>query len=252
MTLPFVTFRTGMDVMALPTSLVQHIEQHACMSGCYGSDTTIQLCLDAAKPLQPMVSVTCLDCLSRFGVPTALLTNGSSAQSLSAELTQHMRAKRGFALAVSGYHTGGPGFWLTAMYYACGLFLISGDRSRQLGSDLDQLLLAIQHGVIKPPDPRMADSKQFAVETAYVNFDQCKATIRNKAELLASPHCRSAAQTGWKKVTLAEFLPLTRVVAAPAKPAAPKPLVKGDICPKCKAEVRDRPLLNRSYLGCLC
>ena len=148
------------------------------MSGCYGSDTTIQLCLDAAKPLQPMVSVTCLDCLGRFGAPTALLTNGSSTQTLSADLTQHMRTKRGFALSVSGYHTGGPGFWLTAMYYSCGLFLLSGERSRQLGSDLDQLLLAIQHGIVKAPDPRMADAKQFAVETAYVNFAQCKAAIR--------------------------------------------------------------------------
>ena len=240
--------------MALPTSLVQHIEQHACMSGCYGSDTTIQLCLDAAKPLQPMVSVTCLDCLSRFGVPTALLSTGSSTHTLSAELTQHMRAKRGFALSVSGYHTGGPGFWLTAMYYSCGLFIVSGERSRQLGSDLDQLLLAIQNSILKAPDPRMADAKQYAIESAFVNFAQCQSTIRNKADLLASPQCKTAQQNGWKKVTLAEFLPLARAnTPAPAKPtAAPRVLVKGDICPKCKAEVRDRPLLNRSYLGCLC
>ena len=53
--------------------------------------------------------------------------------------------------------------------------------------------------------------------------------------------------------TLAEFLPLTRAAAPAAKPApAPRVLTRGDICPKCKAEVRDRPLLNRSYLGCLC
>ena len=164
-----------------------------------------------------------------------------------------MRTKRGFALSVSGYHTGGPGFYLTAMYYSCGLFLISGDRSRQLGSDLDQLLLAIQNGIIKAPDPRMADIKQYAVESAYVNFAQCQPTIRDKADLLASPHCKTAQQNGWKKVTLAEFLPLARAAAPAAKPTpAPRVLTKGDICPKCKAEVRDRPLLNRSYLGCLC
>ncbi len=241
--------------MALPTSLIQHIEQHACMSGCYGSDSTTQLCLDAAKPLQPMVSVSCLDCHARFGVPTALLTAGSSTQTLSAELTQHMRARRGFALSLSGYHTGGPGFWLTAMYYSCGLFLISGDRSRQLGSDLDQLLLAIQNGILKAPDPRMADAKQFAVESAFVNFATYQPSIRDKADLLASPHCKTAQQSGWKKVTLAEFLPVTRAStpAPAAKPApAPRVLSKGDICPKCKAEVRDRPLLNRSYVGCLC
>jgi hypothetical protein len=223
------------------------------MSGCYGSDTTIQLCLDAAKPLQPMVSVTCLDCLSRFGVPTALLSASTTSQKLSEELTQHMRIKRGFALSVSGYHTGGPGFWLTAMYYSCGLFIISGDRSRQLGSDLDQLLLAIQNGVIKAPDPRMGDAKQFAIESVFVNFEKCQPAIRTKADLLASPQCKTAQQTGWKKVTLAEFLPLARANAPAAKSApAPRVLARGDICPKCKAEVRDRPLLNRSYLGCLC
>ena len=225
------------------------------MSGCYGSDSTIQLCIDAAKPLQPMVSISCLDCHARFGVQSALLSTGSSTQTLSAELTQHMRAKRGFALSVSGYHTNGPGFWLTAMYYPCGLFLISGERSRQLGPDLDQLLLAFTHGIVKAPDPRMVDAKYFAVESVHVNFASFQPTIRDKADLLASPQCKTAPQSGWKKVTLAEFLPVTRAStpAPAAKPTpAPRVLSKGDICPKCKAEFRDRPLLNRSYLGCLC
>ena len=52
---------------------------------------------------------------------------------------------------------------------------------------------------------------------------------------------------------LAIIDPLSRANAPVPKPTvAPRVLVKGDICPKCKAEVRDRPLLNRSYLGCLC
>ena len=55
-------------------------------------------------------------------------------------------------------------------------------------------------------------------------------------------------------MTLAEFLPQKRKPAAPAAGAAPaaRPLKVGDICPVCKAEVRVRPLLHGTYVGCLC
>ena len=53
----------------------------------------------------------------------------------------------GFGLAVSGYFTKGSGFWFSAVYYSCGLFLINGERSRPLGTDLEQLIHAFHQGV---------------------------------------------------------------------------------------------------------
>src|SRR5262245_25925096 len=243
--------------MALPPSFLQHVEQPGCFTGCYGSDSDVSVCLDPTRPLEPMVVVSCLDCLKRIGVPLALLPGGTTTYGLARQLTDHMRVKRGFALAKSGYHTAGPGFWLSVAYYGCGLFLVDASRSRNAGSDLDVLLLAFQHGVITPPDPRMRDPKQYRVETVHLNYSQFQTGITGKAALLASPQCRAQAQNGWHKVTLAEFLPLSQAAApAPATTAASATATRilriGDICPKCKAEVRVRPLLRGSYVGCLC
>ena len=65
--------------------------------------------------------------------------------------------------------------------------------------------------------------------------------------------------TGFQRVTLAEFQPLARAAAAAppapakgAKPAAVKALKPGDVCPVCGAEVRERALLQGTYVGCLC
>lgn len=245
--------------MALPASFLQHVEQHGCFSGCYGSDSSVLACLDPARALSPLVMVSCQDCLARIAAPTAVLPAGTSSYSLARQLTDHLRAQRGFTLSVSGYHVAGPGFWLSAAYYPCGLFLISGERSRQLGSDLDLLLLAFQHGVVQPPDPRMRDARQYALETAYVNFASCQPRIPSKQAFLGSSQCRAQARAGWQKVTLAEFLPASQA-AQPAKPAAAGPaapakglsLRVGDICPVCGAEYRQRPLLVGSYVGCLC
>jgi hypothetical protein len=242
--------------MSLPASLLQHIEQHACFTGCYGSDTNVSACLDPNQALRPLVVVTCLDCLAKVGVPLALLPAGMNTYNLSQRLTDHLRQKRGFRLARSGYHTAGPGFWLSVAYYDCGLFLISAERSRQLGSDLDVLMLGIQHNVVVPPDPRMRDPKQYRVETVYANFANFQATVTNKQQLLASPQVRMHSQPGWQKVTLAEFLPVTQAAAASGNGARgnppPKQLKIGDICPLCGAEYRVRPLLNGSFIGCLC
>jgi hypothetical protein len=246
--------------MSLPASLLQHIEQHGCFTGCYGSDTNVSVCLDANQPLKPMIVVTCLDCLGKVGVPLSLLPAGTSTSNLSQRLTDHMRQKRGYRLARSGYHAAGPGFWLSAVYYDSGLFLVSAERSRQLGSDLDVLLLGMQHNVIQPPDPRMRDPKQYRIETVYANFSTFQTSITSKQSLLASPQCRAQAQPGWQKVTLAEFIPLAQAAASAAltsspraaAAAQPRVLKPGDICPVCKAEVKLRPLLNGSFVGCLC
>jgi hypothetical protein len=243
--------------MALPPSFLQHVEQHSCFTGCYSSTSGVRACLDPNNPLTPLVVVSCQDCYAHLGVPQALLPAGMDSYRLAEQLTQHMRKHRGFASSVSGYWTKGPGFWFSAVYYPCGLFLIHGERSRPVGSDLDQLMLAFQQGVLTPPDPRMLDPKQFAVQTVYGNFAHMTAAVKGKQDLLTSPQVRAQAQSGWLKLTLAEFLPLS-TAAQPcagkpaAKPAAPKVLKVGDICPVCGAVVRERPLLNGSFVGCMC
>lgn len=246
--------------MTLPASFLQHVEQHGCFSGCYGSDSTVLACLDPNRPLSPLVMVSCQDCLARIAVPSSLMTAGTSSYNLARMLTDHLRVQRGFAVSASGYHVAGPGFWLSAAYYSCGLFLLSGERSRQLGSDLDLLMLAFQHGVVQPLDTRMRDPKQYSVETVYVNFATCQPRIIGKQQFLTSPQCRTQPRSGWQKVTLAEFGPVAHAkpAAPPAgngtsnKPGATKTLRLGDICPVCGAEVRLRPLLVGSYIGCLC
>jgi hypothetical protein len=247
--------------MSLPASLLAHVEQHACFTGCYGSDSNVQACLDPNQPLRPVVIVSCLDCLGKVGVPLSLLPAGMNTYNLSQRLSDHLRQKRGFRLAKSGYHTAGPGFWLSVAYYDCGVFLVSAERSRQLGSDLDVLMLGIQHNVVLPPDPRMRDPKQYRVETVYVNFSTYQPGVASKQHLLASPQVRMHAQPGWQKVTLAEFLPLSQAAATPVSgstgganrpAAAPRQLKVGDTCPVCGAEYRVRPLLNGSFVGCLC
>jgi hypothetical protein len=240
--------------MSLPGSLLQHAEQHGCFTGCYGSDTVAAGCLSATQPLQPVVLVTCQDCLGKLAVPQSLLPGGSTAHGLSQALSDHVRVKRGFRLARSGYHAVGGGFWLSFVYYDCGLFLISAERSRHLGGDLDVLMLGIQHKVVQSPDPRMSDPKLFRTETVHVNFSQFQAGVGSRQQLLSSPQASTQAKQGWQKVTLAEFVPLAGAAPAPAAVTAapPKPPKVGEKCPKCGAKVAVRPLLNGSFVGCMC
>src|SRR4051812_16198521 len=106
--------------MSLPVSFLQHVEQHPCFTGCYGSASGVQVCLDPNKPLSPLVVVSCKDCFANFAAPVSLLPAGLDSYKLAAQLTQHMRTRRGFAQSVSGYFTTGPGFWFSAVYYPCG------------------------------------------------------------------------------------------------------------------------------------
>jgi hypothetical protein len=249
--------------MSLPASFLLHVEQHACFTGCYSSASGVRVCLDPNAPLAPLVVVSCGDCYASLAVPASLLPAGTDSYRLADQVTQHLRKQRGFALSVSGYQTKGPGFWFSAVYYSCGIFLIHGERSRKLGTDLDQLMLAFHHGVWTPPDSRMIDPKQYAVQTVYANFTGATGPVRNKQDVLALPQVRSQPQSGWQKLTLAEFLPLTTAgqgnghavaptAQATRKPAAPRVLKPGDVCPVCGAEVRERPLLRGSFVGCLC
>jgi hypothetical protein len=270
--------------MALPTSLLSLVERHGCFSGCYGSELDARVCLDPMQPPQPALFVSCRDCLTyKVGVLRALLPVGLTADQLAELVTQHMRSVRGFSDSFGGYHMRAGGFWLNAAYYdSCGLFLIDGARSRAAGSDLDLLLLAFKHGVLAPPDPRMTDPQLFATQVLYVDFSVPVLPVQNKHDLLCSPQCRPHPASGFHRVTLAEFLPLQPALAPPpvagAAPPAPsaqvvsavlsgapssstplppprpprRPLRPGEICPVCHAEVRARPLLLETFVGCLC
>ena len=247
--------------MSIPASLLQYAEAHPCFSGCYGSDPDVSVCLDPARALAPLLVVSCHDCFARIGAPRSLLPSGATSSWLAGQLTQHLRKQRGFGLSFSGYHTKGPGFWLSVAYYnSCGLFLVNGERSRTLGSDLDLLILAFRHGVAAPPDPRMLDPRQYSTQEAYVRFTAPMTPIATRQALVTSPHCRAQPAAGFQRVTLAEFLPVARATAptpaakttASAAPAAARVLKPGDICPVCGAEYRVRGLLQGTYLGCLC
>jgi hypothetical protein len=260
--------------------LLQQVEQHACFSGCYSGELEASICLDPVKPLQPIVAVSCRDCLTfKVGVLRSLLPPGSSSDWLAGQLTQHLRGLRGYLFSFGGYHARGPGFWLSAAYYASGgLFLLDGARSRALGTDLDLLLMAFQHGVALPPHPKMLDPHSYSIQVVYVNYAGPLGPVTSRQSLLASPQCQAQPKAGYHRVTLAEFLPISSLLANPAPPppaaatppaaaartqaaprgkppsvsAASRVLQAGDICPICRAEVRQRPLLNGTFLGCLC
>lgn len=247
--------------MALPASFLQLVEQHGCFSGCYGGDLEARVCLDGTRPLEPIAVISCQDCLSfKLGVLRALLPPGTSATALGTLVTQHLRTQRGYSLSLGGYHASGPGFWLSAAYLARpGLFLLDGSRSRSLGSDLDLLLLAFKHGVATPADPQMLDAKQYATQVVHVNCAAPAGPVTGLKAFLASPYCSLQPKPGFQRVTLAEFQPAARAAAAPAPApvkvsiaATVKGLKLGSVCPVCHAEVRHRPLLNGTYVGCLC
>jgi hypothetical protein len=249
------------SLMPLPPALLQLVEQHGCVSGCYGSSSNLQAFITSAAPPAPMVSVTCLDCLGHVGVLASLLPTGMYSYQLADQLSQHVRALRGYSLSVSGYHTNGPGFWLSAVHWAsCNMFLVCGDRSRSLGSDLDLLMLAFQHGVLKPSSPGMLAPASFTVQPLYHDAQQAMPVVTVKADLLTATGISTQPVKGWKELTLAEYVgpanPNSTVAPRPgATPATavavPAPGI-GQRCPKCGAEIRQRSLLNQTYFGCMC
>jgi hypothetical protein len=233
--------------------LLQFVEDHGCFSGCYGSVSDVQAFITPHQPPVPMVSVTCQDCLNNIGTVASLLAAGTRSWQLADQLTRHVRAHRGYSLSVSGYHTNGPGFWFSAVYWAsCNVFLIDGQRSRQHGADLDLLIMAFKHGVLKAPVPSMLNPMAFKVQPVYLDLRQPMPAVTAKADLLNAPSVRLQPMAGWKKLTMVEY------VAAPPAPApaaaAPKPRGQSIVqrCPKCGAEIRQRSLLHQTYVGCLC
>lgn len=252
--------------MALPAPLVAAIEAHTCFTGCYHCESPVEICMDPTQPLAPIVHVSCADCLSfRVGTLTRLLPAGTTTYALADALTAHMRAQRGYRWALSGYHAVGPGFWLSVASLTESLFLVDGVRNRNgARSEADLLVELFKHKLAQPWDPIMLDPALYAAEVVYLNLATPLPPIQSKQDLLACPQYSAAAKQGFRRITVLEFLlpvaaapsPLRAIApvlaAAPAAPARPRKLERGDICPVCKAEFTERPLFTGSFVGCLC
>jgi hypothetical protein len=246
--------------MTLPAPLLSAVEQHACFSGHYRSDSTIQACVDPAQPVELLYTISCGDCLTfQPAILKRLLPIGMTSLGLADAINAHLRSLRGYSWSISGYFSATPSFWISAAYFGDGLFLVDGSRNRNGSPDVDVLIAAFRLGVVKPADARMLDPGLYAAESGYVRMDAPNSRILRKQDLLASPHYSASPKLGFRSATVLEFLPLTSVVAAPP-PALPEvavaPLVKelklGDVCPKCGAEVKERPLFSGTFVGCMC
>jgi hypothetical protein len=266
--------------MPLPAPFVNEIETHLCLSGCYESEQPTYVCLDPSKPLEKVICVSCHDCLMHHvGALASTLPTGMDGYALAREASAHVRALRGYKWSVSGYHTAGGGFWLTAMSYGNGILLVDGSRhSKTKQTDLDLLIHAFTHKVCTPEDPRMTDPALYAVETVYLRMDKPILPVTSKSDLLSSTQCSRMQASGYRRATLCEFLPLQQHVHAPPIQApvaalpntvsgaatvaailasterkkASKPLQMGDICPVCHDEVRERLLFTSTFIGCKC
>jgi hypothetical protein len=246
--------------MSLPTSLQQQLEQHPCFPGVYHGDPNVFVCLDPNRPPQRTRVISCSECYQKFGALESLLPAGMDSHQLAREATRHIQSHRRYSLSLGGYHAKGPGFYVSAVYFSsCGVFLIDGARSRANGSDVDLLILAFRHGVVQPFDPLLLDPKQYRPRTVHVRCVPPPPPLKTVQDLLSWSGCQANAGSGFHPVTLAEFLPVSsalpaaRQSAPSATTAAATPQRKeGDICPVCKAVICRRPLLNGTYLGCLC
>jgi hypothetical protein len=268
--------------MPLPAPFMNEIETHLCLSGCYESEQPTYVCLDANKPLEKVICVSCHDCLMHHvGSLASTLPTGMDGYALAREASAHVRALRGYKWSVSGYHTAGGGFWLTAMSYGNGILLVDGSRhSKTKQTDLDLLIHAFTHKVCTPEDPRMTDPALYAVETVFLRMDKPILPVTCKNDILSSQQCNRMQTSGYRRATLCEFLPLQQHAQVPIVTAAPlpnttplsiggapvvtaistpaaskkasKPLQLGDVCPVCHDEVCERILFTSTYVGCKC
>lgn len=256
--------------MTLPASLLRAAEQHVCFSGCYGPEDMVMVCTDPGVAPHRAVQVSCKDCLSfHIGGLAKLLPPQMTSDQLAREVSQHVRQLRGFAWSVGGYHYACNKIWLSAAYYPCGLFLLDGSRNHDGRSDLDLLLEAFRGGLVKPQDPRMLDAGQYATQEVYLDMSIPITPVRNRHDLLRSKQCSPTFRVSSRRVTIAEFLPMTTQLGAPVVAVQPTPptgvavtqlapsqasrvMRVGERCPSCGATVEERPSLTETYIGCLC
>jgi hypothetical protein len=152
--------------MSLPAALLSAVEAHSCFTGCYHHESPVAVCTDAAQPLAAVVQVSCADCLSyRVGSLTQLLPAGMTGYTLATALCLHMRAIRGYRWAVSGYHTAGGGYWLSAASLTDGLFIVDGSRNHsKKGSEAELLADLFKHKLAPYADPGMLDPALYSTD----------------------------------------------------------------------------------------
>jgi hypothetical protein len=248
----------------LPATLLSAVEAHKCFTGCYRYESPVVICTDAALPLSPAVQVSCADCLSHYvGALTHLLPAGMTGHALAAELSAHMRNVRGYRWALSGYHTAGGGFWLSAASLTEGLFLVDGSRNySKKGTDAELLADAFKHHLAPHLDTRMLDPALYSADYVHLDLTTPLPPVTCKNDVLTAAQCSLTPRQGARRVAVLEFLPLSAAAAPPANvsatraassaPPAPRKLRPGEVCPVCHAEYTERPLFTGSFVGCLC
>jgi hypothetical protein len=250
--------------MPLPASLLAAAAQHPCFSGVFDAGNRVQVHVDPAAGPIDAVDFQCEDCLTfRLGCLVSDLPKGVSQGQAARLVTEHVRRCRGYAISVGGYHTSLSG-WLSAVYWdAAGIFALHSDRSGSSGSKpaLDVLIQAMHKGLIKPAQPAMLDPQQYVTHDVFLSVVP-PPSVTTMAALLASGHVATGWKSGYCRVTLAEFLPVSRAqpqpaaspaaASSPPSPAAPGPRVEGQPCQVCGEIVGERWLLTSRYVGCRC
>ncbi len=276
--------------MSLPPLVVAQAENHPCFSGVYTSGNQIVTSVGPQGVLHNIIDVQCNDCLFfRLGIDTTLLPPGTSTYQVARELSAHMRTHRGYDFSLSGYHTQGSGFWLSAAYWArYGLFFLGNTRGSSNGKPpLDVLFEAIQTGLVANLHPNLTDRSQYICHDVYISVVPPPAPMP-MAALLNSCHVSSQKKTNYVPVTLAEFQPIatqnstTQPAVALSPPPGPSPAIPacspppplpaplasstqvspkaspqkprqpGTTCEVCGEVIGERWLFSSTYIGCKC
>ncbi len=276
--------------MAIPSDLIDIVEKHPCISGCWSSSSPVTCVVDPGR-VERLVEIYCSDCLSfHCAVSARLLTVGWDQYKLAREVTEHVRRQRNYRLSTGGYHTAGKGLWLSVGYWAhLGLFVMKQDTSKQ--PRLTALITAFQHGVLPPLRRGMMNPKNYQTHDTYLRIDPLP-TARTVPDLLASSSVSARPHAGYVSVVLAEYLPVSRKAGAAgtganasSAPPAPAPVAAGgpagvvtgaatsanagaaraashpappvvravgQPCPLCREVVEEKPLLATTYMSCAC
>jgi hypothetical protein len=172
---------------------------------------------------------------------------------------------------------------LSVAYYGDGLFLVDGSRNHGGAKDVDLLVQAFRARLAQPDDPGMLDPALYAADVVHLSCAPPLGPVRTKQDILRLSQCSLAPRQGFRRVSIVEFLPLTAALgaapvtvsstsAAPtamggaSRPAPPAPVAHssahapapsrsprvGEVCPRCGAEVKERPLFSGTFIGCLC
>lgn len=198
----------GRIKMSLPVPLLMAVENHACFSGCYSHNNCVRMCFDPHKPPSLSFSATCQDCLVfEVGGLANVLPPGMTQYGLAQTLTDYVRTFRGYRWSISGYHAIGSQFWLSAAYYGNGLFILDSSRNSGNQNDLDYLMDAFRYRLCPLDDQGMMDPTSFSQQNGYLNMDGFL-SVKNKDDILNSVNFSPNLKSGFRKVTIAQYLPM--------------------------------------------